>query len=113
MWKWFYIATQVVLLLFDIKLVKIADPFLSPRARCVIFWETTKNIRVTSKNMQAFLALADVSVHESMFRQTLNKNSMYLVKARRKPLISRKTTWMNCKSTKRMFSVQMSQVQIV
>ncbi|MBN3314585.1 XRCC4 protein, partial [Atractosteus spatula] len=48
---------------------------ITPRARRIIFREITKNPRVMSKDLQASLALANVSVHESTIRQTLNKDS--------------------------------------
>ena len=63
---------------------------ITPRARRIIFQEVTKNPRVTSKDLQASLALANVSVNESTVRQTLNKHGVHGRIARRKPLLSKK-----------------------
>ena len=65
---------------------------ITPRPKRTIIQEVTKNPRVTSKDLQAFLALANVCVHESTIRKTLNKNGVHGRLARRKPLLS-KTTW--------------------
>ncbi len=51
------------------------------KARRVIVREVAKDLRVTSKQLKAFLTLADVNVHESTIRRTLEKES------RRKPLL--------------------------
>ena len=63
---------------------------ITPRVRHIIFWEITKKPRVTSKHPHATLTLANVSVHESTIRQTLNKNSTYGMIVLAKSLLSRK-----------------------
>ncbi len=51
------------------------------KARRVIVHEVAKDLRVNSKQLKAFLTLADVNIHESTIRRTLEKES------RRKPLL--------------------------
>ncbi len=63
---------------------------ISPRTNRKIIKEVTKNPRVTSKDLQATLALANVSVHDSTIRKRLNKNGVHGRIARRKPLLSKK-----------------------
>ncbi|XP_075444851.1 uncharacterized protein LOC142488342 isoform X3 [Ascaphus truei] len=60
---------------------------ISPRTNQQIIQEVTKNPRVTSKDLQATLALANVSVHDSTIRKRLNNGGWI---ARRKPLLSKK-----------------------
>ena len=62
---------------------------ITPRARRTII-QVTKNPRVMSKDLQASLALANVSVHKSTIRKTLNKNGVDRRMARRNPLLSKK-----------------------
>uniref|UniRef100_A0AAR2LFJ0 Transposase Tc1-like domain-containing protein n=1 Tax=Pygocentrus nattereri TaxID=42514 RepID=A0AAR2LFJ0_PYGNA len=62
----------------------------TPRARRVIVGEVTKDPRVTSKQLKASLTLANVNVHESTIRRTLNNNGVHGRVARRKPLLSKK-----------------------
>ena len=47
---------------------------------------------IMSKDLQASLALANVSVHASTIRKTLNKKGVHGRTARRKPLLSKKNT---------------------
>ena len=63
---------------------------ITPRARRVIVGEVTKDPRVTSKQLKASLTLANVNVHESTIRRTLNNNGVHGRVARRKPLLSKK-----------------------
>ncbi len=49
-----------------------------------------KELRVTSKQQKAFLTLANVNVHESTIRRTLNNNGVHGRVARRKPLLSKR-----------------------
>ena len=60
---------------------------ITPRARRTIIQLITKNPRVTSKDLQASLALANVSVHEAPIRETPDKNGVHGRIARRKPLL--------------------------
>lgn len=60
---------------------------ISPSVRHVIFWEVSKNTKITSKELKASLALANVSVHETIIRKTLNNNG---VLARKKALFPKK-----------------------
>uniref|UniRef100_A0A8C4TBF5 Transposase n=1 Tax=Erpetoichthys calabaricus TaxID=27687 RepID=A0A8C4TBF5_ERPCA len=69
---------------------------ITPRARCVIVGEVTKDPRVTSKQLKASLTLANVHVHESTIRRTLNNNGVHGRVARRKPLLSKKTLLLVC-----------------
>ncbi|MBN3293577.1 TCB1 transposase, partial [Polypterus senegalus] len=63
---------------------------ITPRARHVIVGEVTKDPRVTSKQLKASLTLANVHVHESTIRRTMNNNGVHGRVARRKPLLSKK-----------------------
>ena len=63
---------------------------ISPRARRKIVQEVTKNPRTTSRDLQASLASAKVSVHDSTIRKTLGKNGIHGRVARRKPLLTKK-----------------------
>ena len=73
---------------------------ISPRTNRKIIKEVTKNPRVTSKDLQATLALANVSVHDSTIRKRLNKNGVHGRIARRKPLLSKKNIAARLKFTK-------------
>lgn len=50
----------------------------------------TKEPRVSSKQIKAFLTLANVNVHESTISRTLNNNGVHGRVTRRKPLHSKK-----------------------
>ncbi len=47
-------------------------PKISPRAQCKIIQEVAKNPEITSKELQAILALSKVKVHESTIRKRLD-----------------------------------------
>ena len=61
---------------------------ISPRARRKIVQEVTKNPRTTSRDLQASLASAKVSVHDSTIRKTLGKNGIH-GRVARKPLLTK------------------------
>ncbi|MGH0163515.1 UNVERIFIED_CONTAM: hypothetical protein FKN15_045389 [Acipenser sinensis] len=63
---------------------------ISPRARRKIIQEVTKNPKTASRDLQAALASAKVSVHDSTIRKTLGKNGIHGRVARRKPLLTKK-----------------------
>ncbi len=60
------------------------------KAERVIVCEVAKVPRVTSKQLKAFLTLANVNVHEPTIRRTLSNNGVHGRVARRKPLFSKK-----------------------
>lgn len=64
----------------------------TPRAWRVVLREVTKNLRGTSKHLQATLALNNFNVHESTIREALNKNGVHGRIVGRKPLLSKKRT---------------------
>ncbi|XP_075466503.1 centromere protein U isoform X5 [Ascaphus truei] len=63
---------------------------ISPRTNQQINQEVTKNPRVTSKDLQATIALTNVSVHDTTIRKRPNKNGVHGRIARRKSLLSKK-----------------------
>ena len=63
---------------------------ITSRATHIIFSEDTKDPRVTSKRLKVFLTLANINVHESTIKGTLNNNVMHGKVAKRKPLLSKK-----------------------
>ncbi len=60
------------------------------KAERVIVCEVAKVPRVTSKQLKAFLTLANVNVHEPTIRRTLSNHGVHGRVARRKPLFSKK-----------------------
>ncbi len=60
------------------------------KAERVIVCEVAKVPRVASKQLKAFLTLANVNVHEPTIRGTLSNHGVHGRVARRKPLFSRK-----------------------
>ncbi len=60
------------------------------KAECVIVCEVAKVRIVTSKQLKAFLTLANVNVHEPTIRGTLSNHGVHGRVARRKPLFSKK-----------------------
>ncbi len=81
MYKWKKFKTTVTL-------SKSGPPTkITPKARCVIVCKVAK---VTSKQLKAFLTVADVNVHESTMRRTLDSHGVHGRVARRKPLLSKK-----------------------
>ncbi len=68
------------------------------KAECVIVCEVAKVCSVTSKQLKAFLTLANVNVHEPTIRRTLSKHGVHGRVARRKPLFSKKkiALWRPC-----------------
>ncbi|KAG5841945.1 hypothetical protein ANANG_G00172420 [Anguilla anguilla] len=63
---------------------------ISPRAQRQLIREVTKDPGRTSKELQASLASAKVSVHESTIRKRLLKNGIHGRVARRKPLLTKR-----------------------
>ncbi len=60
------------------------------KAERVIVCKIAKVPRVTSKQLKAFLTLANVNVHEPTIRRTLSKHGVHGRVARRKTLFSKK-----------------------
>ncbi len=60
------------------------------KAERVIVCEVAKVPRVTSKQLKAFLTLANVNVHEPTIRRTRSNHGVHGRVARRKPLFSKK-----------------------
>ncbi len=60
------------------------------KAERVIVCEVANVPRVTSKQLKAFLTLANVNVHEPTIRRTLRNHGVHGRVARRKPLFSKK-----------------------
>ncbi len=60
------------------------------KAERVIVCEAAKVPRVTSKQLKAFLTLANVNVHEPTIRTTLSNHGVHDRAARRKSLFSKK-----------------------
>ncbi len=60
------------------------------KAERVIVCEIAKVPRVTSKQLKAFLTLANVNVHEPTIRRTLSKHGVHGRAARRKTLFFKK-----------------------
>ena len=67
---------------------------VTPRLRLRTLGMSTENPRVASEDLWAWRTLANLSVHESTIRQTLNKNSVYGAISRTKLLLSRKKTFL-------------------
>ncbi len=59
------------------------------KAQRVIVCEVAKVLRVTSKQLKAFLTLTNVNVRESTIRRTLSNHGVHGRVARRKPLFSK------------------------
>ena len=72
---------------------------ITPRAKRTIIHEVKKNHRAMSKDLKVSLALA-VSVHESIIRNTLNKNGVHERITRRKALLSKKNIAIHLKFDK-------------
>ncbi len=60
------------------------------KAEHVIVCKVAKVPRITSKQLKAFLALANVNVHEPTIRRTLSNHGVHGRVARSKPLFSKK-----------------------
>ncbi len=69
---------------------EVVDQQRSLKAERVIVCELAKVPRVTSKQLKAFLTLANVNVHEPTIRRTLSNHGVHGRAARRKPLFSKK-----------------------
>uniref|UniRef100_A0A8D0AL45 Transposase Tc1-like domain-containing protein n=1 Tax=Sander lucioperca TaxID=283035 RepID=A0A8D0AL45_SANLU len=63
---------------------------MTPRAQRRLINEVKKQSRMTAKDLKASLELANISVHESTIRKTLNKQGIYGRTPRRKPLLTKK-----------------------
>ena len=50
---------------------------ITQRVMHVIVWEITKDSRLTSRKLKAFIAVATVNVHESTVTRTLNVSGVY------------------------------------
>ncbi len=65
---------------------------ITPRAQWRLIKEVIKEPRITSKELQASLALIKVSVHDSTIRKRLGKNSIHGRVPGEKPLLTKKNT---------------------
>lgn len=63
---------------------------MTPRAQRRLINEVKKQPRVTAKDLKASLVQANICVHESTVRKTLNKQGVYGRTPRRKPLLTKK-----------------------
>ena len=63
---------------------------MTPRAQRRLINEVKKQPRVTAKDLKASLVQANICVHESTVRKTLNKRGFYGRTPRRKPLLTKK-----------------------
>uniref|UniRef100_A0A8D0DI99 Transposase Tc1-like domain-containing protein n=1 Tax=Sander lucioperca TaxID=283035 RepID=A0A8D0DI99_SANLU len=63
---------------------------MTPRAQRRLINEVNTQSRMTAKDLKASLELANISVHESTIRKTLNKQGIYGRTPRRKPLLTKK-----------------------
>jgi len=63
---------------------------ISPRTAVKLVRDVSKDPKLTSKDLQASLAAADVDVHASTIRKKLNSFGINGRSARRKPLLSKK-----------------------
>ncbi len=75
---------------------------ITPKTRRVIVHEVAKNPMVTSKQLQAFLVLAN----ESTIRRTLNNHGVHGKVSRWKPLLSKNTIAAVCSLLKIMWTSQ-------
>lgn len=62
---------------------------IRPRSRSVIVQEVTRDPMVTSRNLKASLAMANVSVHVSTIRRTLNIKGVHGCAESTKPLLQK------------------------
>ncbi len=62
---------------------------ITPKARRLIVCKVAMEPRVTSKQLKAFLTLANVNVHEFIIRRTLNNQGVHDRVSRIKPLLSK------------------------
>ena len=62
------------------------------RAHRRLIQEVIKDLRTTSKELQASFASVKVSVHDSTIRKRLGKNGIHGRVPRRKPLLTKKNT---------------------
>ncbi len=65
---------------------------ITPRAKWRLIQEVIKELRTTSKELQASLASIKVSVHESTIRKKLGKNSIHGRTPRQEPLLTKNNT---------------------
>uniref|UniRef100_A0A3B4TNE5 Uncharacterized protein n=1 Tax=Seriola dumerili TaxID=41447 RepID=A0A3B4TNE5_SERDU len=63
---------------------------MTPRPQRRLINEVKKQPRMTTKDLKASLELANIAVHESTIRKTLNKQGIYGRTPRRKPLLTKK-----------------------
>ncbi len=65
---------------------------ITPRVQRRLIQEVIKELRTTSKELQASLASIKVSVHDSTIRKRLGKNGIHGRVPRQKPLLTKKNT---------------------
>lgn len=73
---------------------------MTARAQRRMVSEVRKNPRASAKDLQNSLALANIAVHTSTIRKTLNKNGVHGRTPRRKPLLTKKNIAARQKFTK-------------
>uniref|UniRef100_A0A4W6BT78 Transposase Tc1-like domain-containing protein n=1 Tax=Lates calcarifer TaxID=8187 RepID=A0A4W6BT78_LATCA len=73
-----------------------------PKSTRILINEVKKQPRVTAKDLKASLELANICVHESTVRKTLNKQGVYGRTPRRKPLLIKKNVCMSAETLQKL-----------
>ena len=79
---------------------------ITARARHVMVCEVTKKSTVTTKQIMAFITLANVNVHKPKIRRILNNSTVHGWFVSRKPLLSKRTLLPVCSLLKNTWTCQ-------